>query len=756
MIKTIEKFVLKKSIILFLIILISLIGLMIRLLTYPQVFEQGRIVFLETDPYYHMWRVFSFIDTFPKTFFFDRFINYPYGALIGWPPLFDQMIAIVSLILGFGKPGMHLVESVGALMPVALGIFSIITVYFVANEIFNERVALFSSLLTAVLPAHVQISFLGFTDHHIAEVLLSIAAYLFFIRSLNNSSFKQAIRPAMISGIIIGISLLTWQGAPIFAGILLSYAVIQFILDRRRNNSSNYLIFTGTVSFLTAILVNLIFYIWTPWQHSITPGILSYFQPIFLAICAIIIVLMGYLSYLMRCQKWYYYLLLTILLFTSIFFLLNAGAADLNHGILTNIGYLLRDAPVLKQITEAQPLFYTYDGTFLGWQFFTNPVWNAFTFSFYFAIIGLIWFLFIYMFRKDMDKGKLFFVVWTLIALVLTLSQRRFAYTLAINVAISSGFFVDEIVQKVRSFLSRQNFKKNIPSLIYAFFILFLVVPNIAMSYELSKYPPKPSDDWYDSLIWLKDNTPEIKNEQEYGIMTWWDYGNWILYIAKRPVVSNNFQIGGDEAARFYVEQNETLANAIMDRRNARYVIMDYRMGLNMFKQGDQLFLQGAFFAVSSFADKNISLYLDQNNLPNQNYSETMYARMHVFDGNGLKNYRMIYESQETHYDLFGKPTKNIKIFEYVKGAKITGKASHGKEVQISGKIITNQGRIFDYLQEGRTDQKGYFELTVPYSKESPYGTRLLKNYELRISNTTLSMDVTENDVINGNTINVS
>ena len=138
----------------FFLFLIIILGFITRLLTYPQVLENNRVVFLETDPYYHMWRVFSYIDTFPKTFLFDGYINYPYGALVGWPPLFDQMTALISIILGLGKPGVHLVELVGVSMPVALGIFSIIAVYFITKEIFNERVALLGSLLVAVLPGH--------------------------------------------------------------------------------------------------------------------------------------------------------------------------------------------------------------------------------------------------------------------------------------------------------------------------------------------------------------------------------------------------------------------------------------------------------------------------------------------------------------------------------------------------------------------------------------------------------------------------
>jgi len=106
------------------------------------------------------------------------------------------------------------VETISAFIPVISGIFSIISVYYITKEIFNERIALYSSLLLAVMPAHAQISFLGFTDHHIAEVLISVLAYLFFIKSIKKETYSFSI----LSGIMIGLSFLIWIGAPIFIG----------------------------------------------------------------------------------------------------------------------------------------------------------------------------------------------------------------------------------------------------------------------------------------------------------------------------------------------------------------------------------------------------------------------------------------------------------------------------------------------------------------------------------------------------------
>jgi dolichyl-diphosphooligosaccharide--protein glycosyltransferase len=709
-----------------------------------------------------MWRVFSFIDTFPRTFLFEPFINYPYGAVVGWPPLSDQIIALISIIAGFGNPGTYLIETIGAFTPLILGIFSIISVYYIAKEIFNERVGLYSSLLLAVMPAHTQISFVGFVDHHIAEVLISVLAYLFFIRSIKNDSYKFSI----LSGIMIGLSFLTWIGAPIFVGIILSYIVIQFILDKKSNVDSNYLLKSGTISFSSAFFTIILLYLWTPWEKVVQSGILSYFQPLYVIICAIIVIFLGMTSRIMKEYKWFLYPVLIIISFSSLFLILIFSFPSFYDSLINGIGYLLRDAPTLKQIIEAQPLFYSLDGTFLGWQYFSNPVWYQFALCFYFAIIGF--FLLLYYNRRGIDKGTLFLLVWTLIVLVLALYQRRFTYTLSVNVSILSGFLVDKISfenhrehrgHREKSLTSAFSVSSvvDVKSWHIALIILaILVIPNAIQAYNMVQTAPKPSDDWYDSLIWLRENTPDPGKPPQYGIMTWWDYGNWILYISKRPVVSNNFQIGGDEAARFFIEDNETIANKMMDTRKTRYVIMDLRMGLNKVKNGDQITIQGTFFGIVNFAGKDISMYFDKNGIPNNNYFQTMYSKMYVFDGAGLKNYRMIYESKDMYYDILDQPTSNIKIYEYVKGAKITGNVTSNETLMLSGKIITNQRRIFEYIQKTVADEKGYFDFVVPYSKGSPYRTRVLEGFTLKYGNETRSINVSENDILNGNTIMVN
>ncbi len=193
-----------------------------------------------------------------------------------------------------------------------------------------------------------------------------------------------------------------------------------------------------------------------------------------------------------------------------------------------------------------------------------------------------------------------------------------------------------------------------------------------------------------------------------------------------------------------------------MDTRNARYVIMDMAMGLNKYRQGNQLVIEGTFFGIISAAGKDINMYFDLNNLPNEHYFRSMYSRLHVFDGTGLENYRMVYESTEKHFDINGNPTSNIKIFEYVKGAKITGNETSRAAITMSGTVITNQKRKFEYAREIIPDKNGFFEFTVPYSNEAPYSTRLLEDFKINYDNSTHTIKVSEDDVINGKTISVN
>ena len=115
-----------------------------------------------------------------------------------------------------------------------------------------------------------------------------------------------------------------------------------------------------------------------------------------------------------------------------------------------------------------------------------------------------------------------------------------------------------------------------------------------------------------------------------------------------------------------------------------------------------------------------------------------------------LTHYRLIHESF-TNASVQAFPEseivtlpdiKRVKIFEYVKGAHITGKGI------IELPVTTNTGRSFIYLQES---ENGVF--VVPYSTQaSPFDVRATGQYHILGSDT--YVDVSEEAVLFGQTVN--
>jgi dolichyl-diphosphooligosaccharide--protein glycosyltransferase len=82
-----------------------------------------------------------------------------------------------------------------------------------------------------------------------------------------------------------------------------------------------------------------------------------------------------------------------------------------------------------------------------------------------------------------------------------------------------------------------------------------------------------------------------------------------------------------------------------------------------------------------------------------------------------------------------------VKVFEHVRGARIRGIGI----IELS--LVTNTGRTFTYRQESIGG-----EFIVPYStRGNPYEVRATGPY--RLAGSTSTYDVSEEDVLSGNTV---
>lgn len=897
-------------------ILASLIALSlyIKALPYDSVFNGVFVRFSGNDPWYNMRLVDSTLHHFPHRIYFDAFTYYPHGTPVPYAPLFDYALAVIIWLIGLGNPyatlGVHGIDAIGAWYPAVLGAIVVIPVYFIGKALWNRNAGLLSAALIAILPGQfLSRSLLGFTDHHIAETLFSTITMLFLILAVQSakkheltfysvldkdwSSLKKPLLYSFFGGIFFGCYYLSWYGAPLFVFILLIYAVVQYIIDHVRGETTDYLcIISIPLLFVPMIMI-------APLLH---PGALSSFQVISLAIGMVVFVFLSAISFLMNYKKIapYGYPIAILVLGVLSFALLYALVPSLYSSLTGNLRIFL---PTETQLTVAEIHPMTI-----------REAWGWFSTTFFIAFFGFAWLG--YEIARKFRAEEILFVVWSAVMQsacwnpITGGGQNRFAYYYAVNAALLCGFVSwklielftglregeepsrrvkgkkkgGTVVQKAKSRAKSKTMRKEEQTkakkitqylraeLIITAIVIGVVVfyPPLTTSLATAKYGGGPEYDWYESLAWMRNNTPEpgvsyyalyktppvnrttgrIEDynypEEAYSVISWWDYGNWIMRIAHRIPVANPFQqgIGGPigsgkpGACVFFVTTDKTSASEVADVLGVRYVVSDFMMA----------------DVWSSFYNKYAAMTVWAGNFQKYNtlpyYYNTMEARLHVFDGtrtedvegeniSALAQYRLVHESPTfilpliimnestgsgfwTHISgnynltasqarilhgflfsmpvgmgieemldkgvlpemlksalvnttglpispnttvvkggkgnwiiqdeknkntfmvtkkdgklnvyLYGirtgqpnmrawtpdyiEPMSFVKVFEYVKGARIVGTAPNGTIVEIATNISTNQGRKFGYATQ--TMSNGTYEFVVPYSTEGP------------------------------------
>ena len=333
--------------------------------------------------------------------------------------------------------------------------------------------------------------------------------------------------------------------------------------------------------------------------------------------------------------------------------------------------------------------------------------------------------------------------------------------------------------------------------------------------------------DWKESLEWMQNGTPatgmdmkKVYNKQgftypsqAYGVMSWWDYGHMITYIAQRIPNANPFQqgvAGPDGAAAYFVSTNETESDRILDVKETRFVVTDIEMAVTKFWAMATWYnttAQTAPYQRTMYArNQQNTNVLDPVTVNLQPYYLTTVARLHMFDGsetapgtayyieyqdpstakttlplitraesmNGtaavtraaaynaqavtgthaiaagvqpnqpietvpaLDHYRLVHESPS---NSGGVAVKYVKVFEYVKGARLRGEGT------IEVPVVTNTGRNFTWRE---TAVNG--EFVLPYATGGNAGD-VHTTGPYRLLSTGGTVEVSEAAVQSGSTI---
>lgn len=668
------------------------IAIGMRLMTYRSVFVGSDVVLIGADPYYHLRRVIYIVEHFPHSMPFDPFINYPDGLWVGWPPLYDQMTALFAIVVGLGNPDPRTISVVCAYFPVIIAAFTVVLVFLITKRIFDDNATgLAAAFMFAIMPAHVTRSVLGFGDHDAAMTFISTLIFLMFLAALRYASRSKDRGSGIISdrttlaasimfGISMAVGMYTWLGAPIFIAIVAVYAFIQWVIDcrYRPNNTKNSmsLISVCLVGSFTALLLMLPV-MGAQFGMVFTMNQLSLFHTTFAGLFFMFWLIVWLITYILDKKQfwqsqWYIKPISVILAYIIVLAILFIVVPDFYQAGSVAAGFMTKQTTVISTIQETTSIFY------MGGVLSPDYIIGFFSTSFIAFIAGL----FILSKRYIREHGNrmagntaasdrlLFLLVWSLYTLALSALQIRFTNFFAVNVAILSGYTITVVVYYMQNIRTKRPAQKTIMQILAGLVVLGIVIPTASAALALTDNPLTPAKtDWYVSLQWLEGNTPSVSEENpEYGVLSWWSFGNWIVQVGDRPVVANNFQTGVDKAAIFFTTSDIAKAEQILKDNKVRYIITDYYMGYSV-QNGN---VYGKFDDMKRISGSH-EIYYTYNYDDNGGFSviftpqyyNTMFSRLALDEGRGLDNFTLVYRSPRTTTES-GNTVSQIMIFEYL------------------------------------------------------------------------------------------
>ena len=671
-----------------LVALFSIFALWLRLLPMLNMGSTDVLMMVASDdPLYNLRQVEQIMANFPNYAWFEPMTLFPTGQTVPWGPLFPTIIAVFCLMSGAAtRPE---IISTGLLIPPIMGMMIVAIMYFAGKICGDWKTGLLASGFAAIVSGQFFYrSFYGYMDHHIAEVLFSTIFCLLYMYAIysekdtkielrNISSYKTTLLLAGLAGIAYLLGLFVMPTMILFAMIVGIFTIIQFVIDVYRGRTSEYLLVINSIIFAIAIMGFLFYGIKSPGISLVTYTIGQIYA--YLILIGGTAFLYG-VAHFVKEKDWYYYP--TILIGSGIAFslILLIVSPQMYNQFISSFFLFFGQPEWSTTIQEAR-----------GWT--SALAWMTFNYGLILMIGGAL--VMLYNNVKDEHPHQMYALVWSLVMLVSTWQHIRYEYYLAVNIALLSAVCVSftfdygwadirRLATRLSSDTEDSEFNKggkkepprskkqkkiqkkasetSQPNYINIAFVILIVGLGILFAYTSASlsYSNAAGDtirmnpDWRESLDWMGNNTPDtgvnyttIYNPQTfqyppeaYGVMSWWDYGHMITYIAKRIPNANPFQsgvIGPTGSANYFMSISEDEGNQVLDRAKTRYIITDIEMDT------------GKFWAMATWYNASVAASPYQMTLltPAQNnpdsyesvllntrlYYLTMISRLHNFDG---------------------------------------------------------------------------------------------------------------------------
>lgn len=684
---------------------VLLLAVGLRALGFEWVFvDSETVVFAAGDAQYHLRRALHAWMNFPSVLFADSYINYPGGAAISWPPLFDFTVAAFGRALASES---HRFQVIAAWAPVAIGAATVLPVYTLARRIGGSGVGVGAAALLALIPIHINYSRVGQLDHHGAVAFIGVCLLLVVARLAANDGSPSRLGFALAAARLA--MLLTWHGSLLYLALAEGALWIAGAVTGRREL---YRVQAVSALGTWVVLAPLVWLFPEPLGGSWSAIGLSRLHV--LAVSGVVVVSAGMWW---RAGRGGLGSPAGRLGWTAIFGLVAMGAALLvpavREGLEPGLRFLTMSDGVGQRTGEQLPLFAVF-GRVTG-----RPVWEVWGLLGY--AIPVLPFAVLWACPKE--KRALGWVVagWCLWFGGLALVQRRYGNDLAPAAAVGFALVIAAVGRRVGAALGGSRLA--VVSACTAIGLVLLAPPIAVQTWprlgngfrvwrgDLAGRDPallSVAGSLTRFMQLVRRVTPETSGyfdpavAPEYGVVADPNLGHAIQNVARRPTPTDPFwafigEENWDAAFRLLAASSEAEAVALARKLSARYVI-----------------------TTSSASPETFEGWLHHaDGTRSGAWPASEHFRLVAEGPLGGVHFARSFQVQEGRR-VTGPGTPPYKLFERVEGAVLEVLAAAGEEVIVTLRLATPGGRRIDYEAKGTAGSDGVARMRVPYATGTP------------------------------------
>ena len=423
------------------------------------------------------------------------------------------------------------------LFPVIFSSLSIIVIFALVRLIGGTTAGLFAALFYSVSLPLVIRGMLGWFKSEPLGLFYGLLGVYLFLSGIKTENKKIAVSKIIGAGIILSFGLASWGGIQFFV-IPIGVFILVLPFIRKDHNFLLWSIPLFVISFLGSVL-----FFERPGTSFVfgLGGFALIVPTIFLIICI----------FIQKSSKQEtktrngLILLCSILIIGSIVLVANENSKFLP---LPSFRYLNAINPFLTTENPLTDSVAEHATTTISQSFFFHSIWMIF------AGLG-IWFVldkkikFIH-FEKD---SIVFALIIGIVGVYIASAFVRLEVFASISIIILSSIGLSILTKGIFELMVENKLKKNLMKLSFLGLItLLLTIPLFFPENQnwvtVTKSPPTilnggsgynvATNDWKESLEWLKTSTPE-----DSVIAAWWDYGYWISTGSDRASLTDNATI---------------------------------------------------------------------------------------------------------------------------------------------------------------------------------------------------------------------